>query len=119
MPTPAMLVTYTKVAFQATHISVVTQTTEDTHTLPATATPMTATTPMILATATPTTATTLMTIATQATPSIITIITIITITTPTKVKMSVYNSGIIEASSPSPFEGDDANNTVSYSNISL
>jgi hypothetical protein len=68
-----MSVTYTKVAFQATLTSVVTQTTEDTHTLQATAIPtnMAATTPTIM--------------ATEAILSI-TIITIITITTPTNAK---------------------------------
>ena len=76
-PTPVTSVTYTKVAFQATRTSVVTQTTEDIHTLPAMATPTipAATTPTIM--------------ATEATPTI----TIITIITPTNVKISDYNGG--------------------------
>jgi hypothetical protein len=88
-PTPAMSVIYTKVAFQVTPTLVVTQTTEDTHTLPATAIPTTVTIPTIM--------------ATGATPSI-TIITIITIITPTNVNMSDYNGGVIEAFPSSPFE---------------
>jgi hypothetical protein len=85
-----MSVTYTKVAFQVTPTSVVIQTTEDTHTLPATATPTIpeVTIPTIMATDTHTlpataipTATTPMIMATEA------IITIITITTHTNVKM--------------------------------
>ena len=84
-----MSVTYTKVAFQATPTSVVIQTTEDTHTLPATATPTipAATNPTTMATDThtlpaiPTAATTPMIMATEA------IITILTITTHTNVKM--------------------------------
>src|SRR5215831_11094789 len=57
--TPVLSVTYTKMAFQATPTSVVTQTTADSRTLPATAIPMilAATTPTIMATV-PTTATT-------------------------------------------------------------
>jgi len=94
MPTPAMSVTYTKVVFQATRTSVVTQTTEDTHTLPATAIPTTATTPLITATPTILKATIHTIMATEATPSI-TIITI-TIITATNVKMSDYNHGFIE-----------------------
>jgi hypothetical protein len=84
-PTPGLSVTYTKVAFQATHTSAATQTTADSRTLPATATPtiLAATTPTIMATVTPTTA--------------ITIITIIT-TTATNVKMSDYNGDVIECS---------------------
>ena len=82
-----MSVTYMKVVFLATPTSVVTQTTEDIHTLPATATPTTATTHLIMVTeATPTTATTHLIVVTEATPSF-TIITIITITH-TSAKMS-------------------------------
>ena len=89
--TQATSVTYTKVVFRATPTSVVTQTTEDTHTLQATATPtiLAATIPMIMATAIhtlpataiPTAATNPMIMVTEA------IITIITITTHTNVKM--------------------------------
>jgi hypothetical protein len=96
-----MSVTCTKVASQAIPTSVVTQTTEDTHTLQAMVTPTIpeATIPTIMATATPTTATTHMTMAMEATLSII--ITIITIITPTNVKMSDYNGGVIQVSQQS------------------
>ena len=66
-----------KVAFQATPTSVVTRTTEDSRTLPATATLMilAATTPTIMATATHTMTTTPTIMATEPSITIITIIT--------------------------------------------
>ena len=111
-----MSVTYTKVAFQATHTLVVTQTTEDTHTLPATATLTRVISPTIMATVTPTTTPTIT--ATEATPSI-TIITIITIITQTNVKMSDSNFLSRDADNTSVVKADLYQENFSRSQITI